>query len=75
MAGVGRFKFLAEVNDIDNCTKLACKYKERGDFAYLLDGQCFNVKCFSNKSCEIASQPPIVPTALAKLVWSGRTDN
>lgn len=70
MAGVGRFKFLAEVNDIDNCTKLACKYKERGDFAYLLDGQCFNVKCFSKKSCEIASQPPIVPTALAKLVWS-----
>lgn len=38
MVGVGWFKFLVEVNDIDNCIKFVCKYKECGDFVYLLDG-------------------------------------
>lgn len=66
----GRFKYLASVNDFDNCTKLACEYEQHGDFAYLVDSQCFIVTCHIEELCKTIKQPYTVPIALARLVWS-----
>ena len=71
----GIFKHLSKVDNMNNCTKLACTSGSDADFAFLLDGQCFSVKCYSSAECEIVRIPPahVLQSAVARLVWSGRT--
>ncbi|KAK3699402.1 hypothetical protein QZH41_018563 [Actinostola sp. cb2023] len=54
----GTFKFLGKVKTMSVCMRKCCA-RPKCDLAYLIDKNCFSVRCFSHELCKISTSPSI----------------